>query len=429
MHIIPLHSGNIFWKVTFIFAIVFIFHDLIQNHDDTVRIYREVTSGVISSTEQQEHHGGTWNSNKLPTTKSWSGSEQLKRRLTDSKIEHQLLWGLRILYVVAMYDFGQYKHTEKIIDSARDMCEAGARVNLVLQVAVGIPDIMMDAFMKRTYCSNPVGNFTLAVDWYDRSVALDLSTKHKRYMYDRLEQFDLFVYSEDDMHLRPLTVASFLEETAKLDAAFPEMYSVEDKTSTRYFSSVIRWEETFAVEDHPGRKDPSFNPRAVAGSTKLLWENFLEDYGLLEPAPGQLGRYLVMELPHTAAWLLTRRQMAWLRDSCGFDGLGGVKRRQRFNSFTKSRLRGGGSEPFTIRVWVSSLQFTSCRVRRLVPLGPGGGEGLLARFGAHHLPDQNWKRKIQGKAADKLIGHQQFFAMLEDLAKKPKKCWEPRSFC
>jgi len=334
-------------------------------------------------------------------------------------VEGQNLWGLRILYTVAMYDFRQYLYTETMIDSCRDMCEGGAWVTFVLQTTTDIPDAMMQLFDKRQYCTNPVGGFEIIIDKYNPNVKLTLSQKHRVYMYDRLDDYDFFIYSEDDMHLRPSHISAYLEETRLLDEAIPEMFS-KDYKGTRYMISVIRWESAFDVEDLVAKgKEAAKKIRDLGKSTRVYWENFVEDYDVVDVKPG-LGPYVTMKLPHTAMWMLTKKQMIWLRDTCKFHL---TRPDPKWNTFKRTKdqppviIRGKKmyQETFTVRVWVSSLQFNKCGIKRVFPLD------LIETFGIHHLPDKNWKRKVGGGshrgATSKIIGDQHFYQKLSEMSR------------
>jgi len=322
----------------------------------------------------------------------------------ETQLSGQSMWGLRILYVVPMYDFKQYRHTETMMDSGRDLCEAGAKVSMIIQTTVEIIESMRKTFEQRLYCANPAGSFDFEIENYDPEVKHRLSHKHRKVMYDRLDDYDIFIYSEDDMHVRPFHVALFLEETRILENAFPDMYS-KDYTGTRYIISNIRWESAFDVEDLKEKRAANerlMKIKTLDDSSRVYWENFMKQYGVTEVAAG-LGPYVTMKTFHTAMWILTKKQMLALQELCHFDE------------------PECPYEHCALRLWVSMNQFTqstkkgACGFTRVFPLH------LTDAFAVHHLPDQNWKRKLWGsekrKTYDNIIGDKQFSEMMWQKAK------------
>mmetsp|Transcript_20518 Transcript_20518/g.36042 ORF Transcript_20518/g.36042 Transcript_20518/m.36042 type:complete len:427 (+) Transcript_20518:33-1313(+) len=360
-------------------------------------------------------------SNEFPSVhnnESVSGTDSMTRKL--QSIEHsksgQLLWGLKVLYIVPMYNFKQYVHTELMMGSVRDMCEAGAKVSFVLQTTESIPGYMTQIFKTQQYCANPAGDIQITVDTYDKNITMALSQQHRQYMYDRLERFDLFVYAEDDMHVRPAHLALFLREMALIERAKPDMWDKRYR-GTRYLVGNIRWESALGIEEtkedldqksriakYKSYADHLSKIRDMGTSSRVYWENYPHWYRVTQVAPG-LGPYMTMDLPHTAMWVLHRRHLKALVDICGFDSA------------------ECGLPDCALRLWVSMNQLRAnvrqrdgCGLVRVIPVDQ------IRALGVHHLPDKNWRRKTFGKNAEKsvtaVIGADEIYDMAMKMAKK-----------
>ena len=65
------------------------------------------------------------------------------------------LQGLSILVGIASYNFNQLPHLEEVLQSYRDICEAGAKVDVVIHTAVPYPVVFIDLLNSRLKCVNP----------------------------------------------------------------------------------------------------------------------------------------------------------------------------------------------------------------------------------------------------------------------------------
>eukprot|EP00638_Chattonella_subsalsa_P000119 CAMPEP_0117738780 /NCGR_PEP_ID=MMETSP0947-20121206/3343_1 /TAXON_ID=44440 /ORGANISM="Chattonella subsalsa, Strain CCMP2191" /LENGTH=373 /DNA_ID=CAMNT_0005554555 /DNA_START=170 /DNA_END=1288 /DNA_ORIENTATION=+ len=255
------------------------------------------------------------------------------------------LLGLRILYVICMYDLGKLREVERMMESVMDMCVAGSRLTVVIQTTESADDIRFALLQKKLQCSGSRGSISFEIDVYPKKLKLDLTKKHRQLMYDRLDNFDLFIYSEDDMDIRPSTIAAYLAETSKLEAALPDMYS-DSYPHQQYVISFIRWEEN-RKGLRAFKKERFQNIEGEA--TRVFWENTKEEYDVIELEGLSSGSpripYVTMVHPHSAMWILTRDQLMWLQDTCQFNSAEVVPGKN-----VRKNLQGK-EEKFSVRVW------------------------------------------------------------------------------
>merc|ERR1719253_365446 len=109
-----------------------------------------------------------------------------------------LLDGLRALVAVASFDFMQLSHLEEVLDGFMDLCYAGARVDIVVYTTVVYPVALIDMLNDRLRCNNPSpkAGLTMTLMLKPSKVRLHLVDFLRQLFYDRLEQYDVFVYTE-----------------------------------------------------------------------------------------------------------------------------------------------------------------------------------------------------------------------------------------
>ena len=108
------------------------------------------------------------------------------------------LSGLRVLVAIASFDFGQVPHLEDVLDSYHDLCAAGARVDVVVHSTEPYPVPFVDLLNSRLNCyDDGRGNgLKVTVSLRSPAVRLNLVDFHRELFYDRIDDHDLFIYSE-----------------------------------------------------------------------------------------------------------------------------------------------------------------------------------------------------------------------------------------
>ena len=65
---------------------------------------------------------------------------------------------------------------------------------------------------------------------------LHLVDLHRPLFYDKLEEYDIFVYSEDDIRVRPTTIGAYMQETNRV------IDLVGEQESNLYNVGIVRYE-------------------------------------------------------------------------------------------------------------------------------------------------------------------------------------------
>eukprot|EP01082_Thalassiosira_pseudonana_P012783 g11486.t1 g11486 contig5:978954-980618(-) len=297
---------------------------------------------------------------------------------SSSSSSSSLLAGLRILATIASYDFMQLPHLEEVLDGFQDLCYAGSMVDLVIYTTVVYPVALIDMLNDRMRCNNPspTSGMTVTLQLKPPSVRLHLVDFHRTLFYDRIDQYDLFIYTEDDIRISPKTVASYLYETRRVQKL---LEGTKDKDPSDYNVGIVRYEYNFPENVVITDK----TRHATENVTRVYWEHLGKP--IFEKAVDKVDDevlsqyYISMHLHHQGMYLATRELLkAWkVRPNCKFDE---VRNRP-----------GKGSQPSegTQRVWMSSQMLYGgrhCGVKQLLPVENFGQLTVL------HLPNKNYRR-------------------------------------
>jgi hypothetical protein len=146
------------------------------------------------------------------------------------------LAGSRILVATVAYDLKQFMHFDIMFDSFRDMCESGASVDLVIYTSLEWPRPAIESLEGRAFCRHPSATFRAAIIIKDPAVGLNIVRFHRTLFYENLDKYDLFIFTEDDLHIRPRHAIAYLEETRRLKE------KLGDKRLADYSIGFLRYE-------------------------------------------------------------------------------------------------------------------------------------------------------------------------------------------
>eukprot|EP00934_Nitzschia_sp_Nitz4_P002250 Nitzschia sp. Nitz4//scaffold107_size73032//33551//34948//NITZ4_005760-RA/size73032-processed-gene-0.125-mRNA-1//-1//CDS//3329532593//2250//frame0 len=336
-----------------------------------------VIGGVMAATvllHMAQLQTGPDTTSKLPPVVV-SSSNAADSFTSNSNVEHSL-HNQRILVAIAAYDFSQLPHLEEVIDGYQDLCTAGAaKVDVVIHATVPYPVTLIDLWNTRLLpgCRD---TFSLEIKLVPSSLRLHLVDCHRPLFYDNIDNYDLFIYTEDDIRVTPRTVAAYLGETLRLrNLLGPERSSLLNV-------GIVRYEYNFpsnVVMDDKTR-------HATQNVTRVYWE-----HSMFPPVGKAVDRVPLDELKathvhmknhHQGMFLATRDLLlAWKeKKGCEFD-----KVRNR------PGVKGRPSQPSegTQRVWMSSQMLYGgrhCGIQQVIPMDSFGTLTVL------HLPNKNYRR-------------------------------------
>jgi hypothetical protein len=277
-----------------------------------------------------------------------------------------ILRNVKTLVAITSFDFAQIPHLEEVLSAYHDVCVAGAHVDVVIFTTVAYPVTFIDMLNARFTCPH----FSLTIILKPKSLRLHLVDCHRPYFYDKIDDYDLFIYTEDDIRVNAGVVAAYLEETKRIG----KLLKGQDKYKPSDFNvGIVRYEYNYpsnVVIDDKTR-------HATQNVTRVYWEH--GRYPVVPKAVEPLeqdplkNEYIAMANRHQGMFLATRDLLlAWKdREKC------------QFNVVRDRPGEGGQPSMGTQRVWMSSVMLLSrkyCNVQQAIPRDRFGTLTVL------HLP-------------------------------------------
>ena len=251
----------------------------------------------------------------------------------------------------------------------------------VLSLLRKYPVALIDMFNDRMRCNNPSPNagMTMTLMLKPSRVRLHLVDFHRELFYDRIDQYDVFIYTEDDIRISPTTVAAYLHETKRVESI------VGPKHATDFNVGIVRYEYDFPENVVITDK----TRHASVNVTRVYWEHlgkkpiFGKDKAVDKVEDEALAPYYIsMHKPHQGMYIVTPSLLkAWKdRPKCKFNE---VRNRPSHPSNPGQPTEG------TQRVWMSSQMMYGgrhCKIKQLLPVENLGQLTVL------HLPNKNYRR-------------------------------------
>ena len=169
------------------------------------------------------------------------------------------------MVTIASFDFMQLPHLEEVLDGFRDLCYAGSKVDIVIYTTVVYPVAFIDMFNDRMRCNNPSPNagLTTTMILKPHHVRLHLVDFHRQLFYERIDDYDVFIYTEDDIRISPTTVAAYLHETNRVESI------VGSQHATDFNVGIVRYEYDFPENVVITDK----TRHATENVTRVYWEH------------------------------------------------------------------------------------------------------------------------------------------------------------
>lgn len=188
----------------------------------------------------------------------------VKPSIPQSSSSPSPLQGLRILIAIAAFDFSQIPHLEEVLDAYQGLCVTGAaKVDVVIHATVAYPVALIDLWNARLLNSCRGGVFSLQIVLQPSSLRLHLVDCHRDLFYARLEDYDLFIYTEDDIRVTPATVGAYVTETKRVQDL------VGKERSMNFNVGIVRyeynWPNNVIIDDK--------TRHATQNVTRVYWEH------------------------------------------------------------------------------------------------------------------------------------------------------------
>jgi DNA-dependent RNA polymerase auxiliary subunit epsilon len=120
------------------------------------------------------------------------------------------------MIAVVAYNLDQFRCFDRMYESFRDICESGFTVDLFIYTVIDWPQDILESLESRIGCRHPLAQFNVSMVLKDQDVGHDLVRYHKALFYDNVDNYDLFIYTEDDHLVLLRHITAYLEETNRL---------------------------------------------------------------------------------------------------------------------------------------------------------------------------------------------------------------------
>lgn len=135
----------------------------------------------------------------------------------------------RLLYMTASYSLDQYLFMWNSLGSLVSICDAGWEVEIHLQVASGLlPDSdQFRALQSSLFCARTQSLLPIHITSYNK-IGFGLTTQHRNITQSLLDQFDYFVYAEEDMIFTLNHLLAYLSASQRIRSLFsnPLRYTI-----------------------------------------------------------------------------------------------------------------------------------------------------------------------------------------------------------
>lgn len=122
----------------------------------------------------------------------------------------------RMLFMINAYDFNATdSHVINTLQTLASWCERGEEVHVALYTTS--PELVSYVFDKkqRFFCQRLSSSLPIAVLEYDKNITINIAGMHRYLVADKIEEYDWFLYTEDDLALTRSHVR-FLKEWTRV---------------------------------------------------------------------------------------------------------------------------------------------------------------------------------------------------------------------
>jgi len=206
------------------------------------------------------------------------------------------------------------------MDQYLNMCDAGWDVNVIILASIPARWNAVDIkkfFAQRYHCSRAGSVMGIQVEQYAAELGIWMCSKMRSIQKKYLEEYDVFIYQEEDMIVTLSRLHYYVEETAKLEAVLDQGHGDGDNI---YMIGFSRHQCCTSY-----KKIPSFNAseeKITYPKTKqnVMVEKLVYDYKCLGNADKVLAKpYVeVTNNGHQAMSMLTRKDIKMLDARCEY---------------------------------------------------------------------------------------------------------------
>lgn len=210
----------------------------------------------------------------------------------------------RLLGLILAYNLDHIDPLLLIFNEYVSMCEGGWNTTVVLFTTVDWSPRLRRFIRQKTYCYRMGKSLDVRYSLHNASISVGLGAEHRKYLGNEVNNFDVFVYHEDDMVFKHSHLVAFLAETKKLHYLMPEFGLRDHTIGFQRYRRLLRsgemhhvtWGEQDIIEQDLLEETPNFRLQCIKDEPYLLVEGNI----------------------HQAMWVFTQQHIHLLQEKCYF---------------------------------------------------------------------------------------------------------------
>jgi hypothetical protein len=151
------------------------------------------------------------------------------------------------------------------------MCESGWDPTMVIFTAAHWTPLLRRLMVERAYCTRLGRNVKIEWAVYNKTISTFLAAEHRKYIAARLNDYDVFMYHEDDIPFRAAHLNAYIQATHDLKHRLPWTGLYDYTIGFQRFRHIHRqnlhdeWNEQDMVEQCLLEETPSFDTTCIPG--------------------------------------------------------------------------------------------------------------------------------------------------------------------
>jgi hypothetical protein len=218
----------------------------------------------------------------------------------------------RVLGLVCAYNYGHIDPLTLILNEYLYMCEGGWDPIVALFTTERWTSKVKRLYADKLYCYRTNSSVEIRHMVFPKTINVALAAEHRKYMAKVVNNFDVFIYHEDDILMRFSHLNAFVEETKRLKSIMSASHGLTD-----HIIGFQRYRRLYKEGDHQ---------KGGWGEQDIIEQEMLEEVptfnevcmGETIPKAKQKPYFYVTGNTHTGAYMMTREQVLLLQKKCLF---------------------------------------------------------------------------------------------------------------
>jgi hypothetical protein len=214
----------------------------------------------------------------------------------------------RVLGMMLSYSLDHVDPLMLIFNEYVSMCEGGWNPTVVLFTTGEWTDKLRRLLRYKMWCYRINAPVELRFSLFPKTISISLGIPHRQYMANEIDNYDVFIYHEDDIIVKYSHLAGYLGETKKLhELSKGESYLISKTIGFQRYRRLMR------SGDHHNAAFMSW------GEQDVIEQDMLEETPHFGHICIENGTYLSVDgNTHQAMWMATRSQALMWNEKCKF---------------------------------------------------------------------------------------------------------------